>query len=272
MLRSVIWIVERIAFPETAARCIEAVVRAGGDVVEYADGMDERRLPAAGARAVFYGSLGVGQRLTTRGWSPGVICNAERLRCSSYADPLRGLLLNDRVAFTTVSEFVTDPRAVADEIGAQDRVFVRPDSPLKPFAGRVLDVGAVSLRALDHGFYYHDLSLPIVVSLDRPVAREWRFVLVERSVVAASGYVAEGRAVEDGAIPESALALARDVSALDWAPDPAFVVDVCETVEGSWHVLELNSLSCSDLYGCDFDAVVAAIGRLPGPTRAQGPA
>ncbi len=35
-------------------------------------------------------------------------------------------------------------------------VFVRPDSPLEPFSGRVLERGRISLQALDHGFYYDD--------------------------------------------------------------------------------------------------------------------
>ena len=41
-------------------------------------------------------------------------------------------------------------------------MFVRPDSPLEPFAGRVLARDKISLAALDHGFYYDDAYLPVV--------------------------------------------------------------------------------------------------------------
>ena len=41
-------------------------------------------------------------------------------------------------------------------MGDPSRIFVRPDSPLKPFSGRVLDRDSISLAALDHGFYFDD--------------------------------------------------------------------------------------------------------------------
>ena len=46
-----------------------------------------------------------------------------------------------------------------------------------------------------------------------------------------------------------------------WAPDPIFVVDVCATDDGP-RLLELNSFSCSDLYGCDFEPIVDAVDEL----------
>ena len=45
-----------------------------------------------------------------------------------------------------------------------------------------------------------------------------------------------------------------------WRPDPAFVLDVCESA-GRLHLVELNSFSGSWLYQCDLSAVVAAAGE-----------
>jgi hypothetical protein len=37
-----------------------------------------------------------------------------------------------------------------------------------------------------HGFYFDDVRLPVVVAPVQPVEREWRYVVVDRSVVAVS--------------------------------------------------------------------------------------
>ena len=86
--------------------------------------------------------------------------------------------LRPRLALTAV--------AVAGAFG--DAVFVRPDSPLKPFAGRVVTLAGLSAADLDHGFYYDDLELPIVITPLRRVVAEWRFVIAAQTIVAASGY------------------------------------------------------------------------------------
>lgn len=140
-------------------------------------------------------------------------------------------------------------------------MFVRPDSPLKPFSGRVLDRVGITAAALDHGFYYDDDRLPVVVTPVVEVGEEWRFVVAEGRVVAGSGYVADGRA-STGSLAEdhAAWVFAEDVVARLPAPERVFVVDVCETPAGL-RLLELNPFSGADLYDCDRDAVVAGVGR-----------
>ncbi len=46
-----------------------------------------------------------------------------------------------------------------------------------------------------------------------------------------------------------------------WRPDPAFMLDVCESAGRLW-LVELNSFSSSWLYRCDVPAVVSAAGEL----------
>ncbi len=87
--------------------------------------------------------------------------------------------------------------------------------------------------------------------------REWRFVAVERRLVARSGYVADGRAADAGDPPDDAIALSAEAARL--APEASVVIDVCGLADGTCHLVEYNLLSGSDLYGCDVDAVVAAL-------------
>ena len=77
-----------------------------------------------------------------------------------------------------------------------------PTARSSPSAVACCETERVSLAvALDHGFYYEDERLPVVVAPVRDVGEEWRFVVVDGAVVTGSGYVAEGRTSSEGAIP-----------------------------------------------------------------------
>ena len=113
-----------------------------------------------GANTFFHGSLGNAARINDElDWSPGSFCNTSAFRCSSWYDSTREFLLHADWRFLPANEFVDSAEDVAASLGCTDRIFVRPDSPLKPFSGRVLDVASVTLRALDHGFYFDDCLL-----------------------------------------------------------------------------------------------------------------
>ena len=94
--------------------------------------------------------------------------------------------------FLPVSALIADRHAIAADLGASGSLFVRPDSPLKPFSGRVVDVATLSLAKLDHGFYYDDRQLPVVAAPVRAIGREWRFVVAGGAVLTAELLVAEG--------------------------------------------------------------------------------
>ena len=155
-------------------------------------------------------------------------------------------------------DFVASAAEVAAAIGCGDRTFVRPDSPLKPFSGRVLEMKAVTLKALDHGFYFDDESLPIIAAPIRNVGREWRFVVVRASVVAGSAYDASTRSAVPDQPHSEAWAFAQVVANDIPAPADAYILDVCEC-DGELRLLELNPFGGADLYACDATNIVLAI-------------
>lgn len=260
-IRETSWLVEVGAFPRTAPRVIEALEAARIRWVRYEDGMRDDALPGEGACVVFWGSLGAAyeQRVAGR-WVPGALGDADRFRCSVYAAQLGPWLANADVVVTTVRELVSDRARVLQPLGDPEVVFVRPDSALKPFAGRQLPASALSLAALDHGFYYDDESLPVVVSTAKRVTREWRFVVADGAVVAGCAYdpTRQGHA---GVVPSEATSLAARVATHGWQAAPVYVVDVGE-VDGELRVMELNPFSGADLYECDARAVVDAVTRI----------
>lgn len=251
----VVWLIETGVFPRSAPAVIAALEARGVAFVPFVDG--EPASMAEGRCVLFWGSLGAAyeQRVAAR-WRPGAIGDPDRFRCSVYQAELAPLLANAGAVFTTVAALVADAGRVLAPLGSPARVFVRPDSALKPFAGRQLATAALSLAALDHGFYYDDEELPIVVSTVKRVGREWRFVVADGAVVAGGEYGAD-RQGRGTVVPDAARAIAAAVASGAWQAAPLYVVDVGE-VAGDMRVMELNPFSGADLYECDAGAVVAA--------------
>ncbi len=169
--------------------------------------------------------------------------------------------MHERWEILPASRFVVEPDAVLRSIGARDEVFVRPDSPLKPFSGRVLRCDQISLAALDHGFYYDDPEIEVVVAPVRRIDREWRFVIVGRDVVAGSGYIADGRLATEEDAEGRSWRFAAEIAAQLPSPDPAYVIDVCDC-DGGLRLLELNPFSGADLYACDGTEIVRRVAAI----------
>ena len=147
------WLIEVGVFPETASRVCAAIEARGDRWTRYVDGISEAELPAREECVVFWGSLGAAYRdRVAAPWRPGAIGDIEQFRVASYAPRLASLLANTDSVTTTVRELVDQPQDVLARLDRPQRVFVRPDSALKPFSGRVLDASAIDRSALDHGF------------------------------------------------------------------------------------------------------------------------
>lgn len=235
---------------------------AGQRAIRWDDGWwsDPERMPApTDEPVVFHGGLGNAARLRALDrWSPGALCNTTALACSAYYPRVGRWLAAKRHLFSTVRELVASPERVTAPLRECDRIFVRPDSPLKPFSGRVVALDGLCADALDHGFYYDDLDLPIVVAAVEELGREWRLVVTPQGIAAGSGYEAEGRGAGESVVPAAVRDLGEEISRALEFPDPVVVIDVVET-EAGLRLLELNPFSGADLYGCDLEAVVQAV-------------
>ncbi|MBI2378508.1 MAG: ATP-grasp domain-containing protein [Deltaproteobacteria bacterium] len=251
------WVLEFDVFGDNERRLAEAARRAGHEVTSWTE---RRRVNLDDEQhVIFHGSLNVAATIgaTYPAWRPGAFCDVEALRWSSWEASARPWLLNAEVAVTTVRTAAT----VAKTVGTQ-MVFVRPDSVLKPFSGRVLDAGEVTPETLDFGFYFDDLDLPVVIAPAVEIAAEWRFVVVDREVVAGSAYDAGTRS-GDGEVTRdhAAWRFAADVADALPPPERVYVLDACSLPSGDLHLLELNAFSGADLYDCDPDAIVRHVGQ-----------
>jgi len=254
------WALERGVFSSGDETLRAAIIRAGGTILDWSDAwLVDGRLPDVPGPVVFHGSLANADWIAREAqWRPGAFCASDRFACSSWHPAVRDLLLTPTSVLTSVSELVATG---APEVFG-DRVFVRPDSPLKPFSGRVLERASITLESLDYGFYYDDADLPVIISPVVDVYAEWRLVVVGGTVVAGSGYAADGRTA--GASIEADHPARRfGAGVLDSLPLPesAFIMDVGEGPDGL-RLIELNPFSGADFYGGDSDAIVDAVHRL----------
>lgn len=202
------WILERHIFADNHDRLAEAVRSAGHDVIDWNDSWITDMSPPAfeNQRVLFHGSLGNAHLVANAlPWSPGAFCNTEAFQCSSWYSYARDWLVHPKWVFTTVRRLVESARSVLEPLGYPKFIFVRPDSPLKPFSGRVLEADQISYGSLDYGFYYEDIHLPIVVALTVNVEQEWRACLVNnhpdsrggglRRTAGAGGWLGGGRSL-----------------------------------------------------------------------------
>lgn len=254
------WVLERDVFPDSDKALASAVTDAEANVVSWRDEWwSDGRWPRPDGVVIFHGSLSNADRVSRElTWNPGAFCSTALFACSKWWPQAAEYLVTPRYAFTTVADLVES--GPPEDFG--ERVFVRPDSPLKPFSGRVLERDRITLGSLDHGFYYDDDGLPIVVAPEAAISEEWRFVVVGGTVIAGSDYTPQGR--EAGAAlsgGHTAWEYAADLASKLEAPDPVYVLDVCESDSGL-HLLELNPFSGADLYACDRHAIVQAVHDL----------
>jgi hypothetical protein len=259
---STIWMLETDVFSN--GDCIRAAAtRAGQRIIDWSDDWWRNSAhPRLSGTVVFHGSLGNADRIARElPWKPGAYCNTQAFRCSSWYPSAAPWLLHRNWEVLPASQLVREADRVLQRLGANGAVFVRPDSPLKPFSGRVLRRDQITLAALDHGFYYDDADLPVIVAPVRPVSREWRYVIGMQQVIAGSGYLADGRTAVEDDPRGSPWQFATDVAQRLPAPEAVYVLDVCES-EGLLRLLELNPFSGADLYACDGDAIVKSVSAI----------
>jgi hypothetical protein len=197
--------------------------------------------------------------LENRRWVSGGWCNPENLACSAYYPHFGSFLLNRRHLITTGVEAVRDRDAILAGIGRHGRVFIRPDGCQKTFTGRV--IGSEEFEtALAPACY--DPATRVVIAEPRTIAREWRLIIAEGTVITASQYLVGREIVVEPGCPAAVLDYAANMlAAVPWRPDEIFMADVCES-EGELYLLELNPFSSSAVYPCDYQVVVSVASEL----------
>lgn len=263
-MSKVTWILESEVFPDTHSSLRQAIINANEPLIDWSDRWWTDGIPTSipNKQVVFHGSLGNAARIEEQlGWSPGSFCPVDNFRCSVWYENARPWLVHPDWLICPAIELVTNATRIANELQSNGKLFVRPDSPLKPFSGRVVETNALTLTRLDHGFYYDDETLPVVVAPVQEIGDEWRFIVVNQQVVTGSAYDAVSRKPKAAALESDAALFASTVASTLVSPSIVYILDVCRCND-QFRLLELNPFGGADIYACDADAIVEHVSHV----------
>jgi hypothetical protein len=194
-----------------------------------------------------------------RRWVPGAFCTVENFYWSSYVCVYGKYLLNRDYIMLPFGDLDRCKDFLFRTLGRDDRVFVRPDSPLKLFTGQIASRPTFAADLDFMGFYEFPPNSLVVVSSPRDILAEWRFVVANAKVVAGCQYKNGPDLDLRPQYDENAFGLAEAIASMGYQPDPAWVMDICQTADGGYHLLEIGGFSFADLYACNKADVVAAV-------------
>jgi ATP-grasp domain, R2K clade family 3 len=263
-----IWLIEAGVYRDEADLLLAEIRRQGmtGSIVPHTAlkagaslAIDGQPVPAEGC-VIGYGTFPFARQIQLyHRWSPGAWCDPERLDCSTYFAYFGKYLLNQHYAIMPGVEAIRQSDWLFSVFGDGEEVFARPAGCHKLFVGRCVHQGSFA-SALSPSRY--DPATQVIIAAPREIGREWRLVIIENRIIAASQYAEDGaRSVAAGCPGEVREFVAMMVNAVSWRPDPIFMMDVCES-DGRLWLVELNSFSCSWLYQCDLPEVVGRASEL----------
>src|SRR5262249_46198079 len=138
-----------------------------------------------------YGTLPFAREIQLhRRWAPGAWCDPANLDCTTYLAHFGKFLLNRQYALLPGVEAIRLRDWLFEVFGKHGAVFARPAGCHKLFTGRCLgrDTFTTALAPTRY-----DPTTLVVIAGPKVIAREWRLVVAEDRVIAASQYAEQGR-------------------------------------------------------------------------------
>jgi hypothetical protein len=224
-----------------------------------------------GKKIMTFGSILVAKRAPRRGWAKldsGIVAREERLRWSSYATHLPNDWLLNPFGILFPWGYLKQDRTkdILRRSYGEDGVFIRPNSPWKPFAGF-----PTSWEHYDHNIKsYQQLEHidpgEICVLLPRrhfdPV--EWRFWVVAGQIATYAPYSWEQVPGDTKEPPEGMIAAVERAIDMLEGFEEHLVIDMAHMDDG-FRIVELNGLSTSGFYdGMDVGALLDALPAMFG--------
>jgi hypothetical protein len=196
-------------------------------------------------------------------WVPGMYFNNNVKNWSKFAPYIGDDLLNSDYVILPFGELVRRMRNIP-----HSACFVKPESGMKEFTGQV-----ISSHTLDDDLKklqpYHEIdpTTLCVISFDKSIKAEFRYVICNREVITGSEYRWDNVLDVRQDTHPFCDAMADKIAHLEWQPDSVYVCDVAlvdtgnDAIKQEAKVIELNAFSCSGLYACDTYKIVKAVSK-----------
>ena len=187
-------------------------------------------------------------------WVPGPWMTEKNYRCTSYYTKLGKYLFNDTYVMMTRDEAMRNMDKVFKWVGRGSSIFMRPDSGMKCFTGRIFEIPVIH-QDWSWVEMFTEPDTLVVLSTPKDIKAEWRFVVCGKDIIAGSQYECNGELNVSPMYPEEAKDLAREVAGI-YQPDPMFVIDVCMGMDNGYYLMEIGAFSVAGLYACDLKPIV----------------
>lgn len=195
--------------------------------------------------------------------SAGLVLPEAALRAHALNGVLGELALNQHALYAPFGALATLGPVLDAALGSSR--FVRPDSSMKPFAGRPIPAGEwdreiAAITAVDRP---DPGTLCMIAPLQNVSQPEWRFWCVEGTPITAAPYAFDRPELETGTADPALWAVAQDGARRLMEVDGLMVVDCAFDGNGAPKIVEANGFSTSGFYpGVDLAALWAATAEL----------
>ena len=215
---------------------------------------------------VTYGSIQFGHIVQRKAqWVPGHYCTDRHYLCSYYYRYFKNML-NDEYLFLPFGAILDKAEFIFDTLGADDAVFIRPDSGNKTFTGALCYKERFEFDFKLMGTYDPPPETMCLISTPKNIEKEWRFFVVDWQIMCGSEYKPGRHDIVGTSIHSDgqwAWKMAQQiVEKMEWQPDRAWCIDICKTKSGNFYVLEIGSFSSAGLYECRTQHLVEEINRV----------
>jgi len=187
-------------------------------------------------------------------WIPGPWLTSNKYKCSEYYPYVGDLLFNDQYIMMPRSEVLRNIDRIYNWLGKSDSIFLRPDSGLKSFTGKVFERKNFN-KDWKWVEEFTEKNSMIIASTPKNIEKEWRFVVADKNVITGSLYNTAGKFGCAQEYPREAFDLAQTIADI-YNPDPMFTIDVCMGDDGQYYILEIGAFSCAGLYSCGMKTIV----------------
>jgi hypothetical protein len=218
---------------------------------------------------IVYGSFGLIKHVQRKKkWCPGVWCDWDKIKCSTYMAYFGEYSLQDHYAFLPLAVIHRCWDKLFETYGSNGHVFLRPDSNDKSFNGEKVAIEYKEQWYQEALQYAEPTSLAMVSRPAKKLIAEWRFIVSDRKIVTGSMYRADGKTIMSEIDPvwtfdkQAIEFVDKVITAVEWQPEPIFAIDVCLVDGGEFKVVEIGSLNCCGLYKCNIPAIIEKANEL----------
>lgn len=194
--------------------------------------------------------------------------NRQMFLCSTYYSYWGKYITQKQYVMMTLAEVVRKADWLYEKLSVDGKVFIRPDSGEKEFAGEIVDRGRFDAwkESVIGGPVQQSPSLLCIVSSPVNIRKEMRLVIADKKVIAGSTYriakhlSSEPLKMQDEEDTDAAIRFAELV--LNDNPPPLPIVhclDVALEEDGEYSVMEVGCFCCCGLYECDRKAIARSV-------------